>query len=538
MPRDPAGDSERLAELARRTSNAVIITDRQGLIEWVNEGFTRITEYVLDEVIGKKPGDFLQCPASGRDEKARMAAAVRDGEGVKAEILNVSKSGRAYMLAIEITPLHAADGEVNGFMAIESDVTAQRRATDILREAQERAEAASHSKSEFLANMSHEIRTPLTAILGFAEVLREDVKRRSPLADQIEAIDTINDAAMHLLTVINDILDLSKIEADRMTVEQIDTSLPDVLRGVEQLMRLRAVGKGVTLAFDVATPVAEHVVSDPTRLRQILVNLVGNAVKFTEAGAVTVRVQSVDGSLRIDVEDTGPGMTSAQADRLFTAFGQADGTVTRKHGGTGLGLTICRRLAGLMGGKVTLVRSVPGSGSCFRLELPLTPIMGSATFERLDAVPPSGRAEVAVATKLDGRVLLAEDGVMNQKLVAAALRKAGATVGIADNGVIALAMLDEAAAAGVPYDLLLTDMQMPEMDGYTLATTLRGRGSRMPIVALTAHAMAEDREKCRAAGCDDYSPKPFQRAALIATCASWLGRKAGVTAPPRDPPPA
>lgn len=395
----------------------------------------------------------------------------------------------------------------------------------LTRRALDRAESASRAKSEFLANMSHEIRTPMTAILGFTDVLREEENKSAPGRERSKMLDTIKSSGEHLLAVINDILDLSKIEANKMTVEQINTSLVCVLRDVEAMMRCRAVAKG--LAFDIAlsSPLPEYIISDPTRLRQILVNLVGNGVKFTGAGNVTMttRIENRVGQnwLIIDVADSGQGMSPEQSERLFTPFSQADATVTRRHGGTGLGLSISRRLAVLMGGNVTLVKTELGLGSCFRLELPIEFVSGSAVVTRLASLSATS-IDAIVGPTLPGRILLAEDGPDNQILIALHLRKAGAQLDIADNGRIALAMFEQAESDGNPYDLLLTDMQMPEMDGYTLATTLRVQGYRVPIIALTAHAMAEDRQKCLEAGCDDYASKPIKKAALLATCQKWM----------------
>jgi len=422
-----------------------------------------------------------------------------------------------------------ASGNVVGLYGTVTDVTAEVDSREALQQARAQAEAASRAKSEFLANMSHEIRTPLTAILGYADLLREDVDAALAPARRIETIDTIRNAGAHLLTVINDILDISKIEADKMTVERVATPLTTILNEVVSLIRPRAAGKGVTLTAALASPVPDSILSDPTRLRQILMNLAGNAAKFTEAGTVTVTARTESTGDRswliIDVDDTGHGMTQEQAGRLFESFSQADSAVTRKHGGTGLGLTICRRLASLMDGGVTLARTEPGKGSCFRVELPLEAAPGAVMVERLDAmVAEANTASPSRAVLLTGRILLAEDGIDNQKLIAFHLRKAGATVDIADNGRIALEMIDRSEADTNHYDLLLTDMQMPEMDGYTLARTLRDRGSRLAIVALTAHAMAEDRQKCIDSGCDDHATKPIEKAKLLTTCADWIGK--------------
>jgi PAS domain S-box-containing protein len=411
------------------------------------------------------------------------------------------------------------------------------------------AEMASYAKSEFLANMSHEIRTPLTAILGYTDLLRDDLVITHATARQLDAVDTIRRAGEHLLTVINDVLDLSKIEAGRLVVESVDTSLPALLLEVDGLMQSRVAGKGVLLRTRIASPVPDRIRTDPTRLRQILMNIVGNAAKFTEVGAIDVTVSVTPARdewesdrLRLTIADTGPGMTPAQAAMLFQPFTQADASVTRRHGGTGLGLTICRRLAELMDGRVSLERTAPGEGATFAIDLPLEPSDDAVLIDALPEAGPSlatallrprGRDTApaggpAVGITLRGRILLAEDGPDNQRLIRHHLQSAGADVTVVEHGALALERLDEAAAAGTPFDLLVTDMQMPVMDGYTLARTLRARGDRLPIVALTAHAMAEDRIRCLEAGCDDYASKPIDRPVLLATCARWL-------APEREP---
>jgi len=417
-------------------------------------------------------------------------------------------------------------GMIVGLFGTAADVTAEVEREQALQVARNQAEAANRVKSEFLANMSHEIRTPLTAILGFADMLREDGNLDIAPVERLRTIDTITIAGQHLLTIINDVLDLSKIEADKTTIELIEAPLIEILCEVERLLRPKAIGKGLTLDAKLSTPVPDRILSDPTRLRQILMNLVGNAAKFTEQGKIVINVSVTASpeiaSLIIDIEDTGPGITGEQSQMLFHAFEQVDSTVTRKHGGTGLGLTISRRLAKLMGGDVTLLRTELGTGSCFRLKLPLIPVVGSVLVESIEA-----RAVSVVETRLEkisvhGRILLAEDGLDNQRLLSFVLKKAGATIDFADDGKIALEMLDKANELNVPYDLLITDMQMPVMDGYMLAKTLRSQGVKMPIVALTAHALAEDRQKCLDAGCDDYLSKPIDKYLLLTACAKWI----------------
>ncbi len=456
------------------------------------------------------------------------------------------------------------------FMLVVAVVLVQlvNHTNESLRRARDDAETANYTKSAFLANMSHEIRTPLTAILGYAEILNDEESceilnddrandpRNAEIVRRCQALNTIQVAGQHLLTVINDILDLSKIEAGKMSIEQVETPLAAILRDVENLMRPRAAGKGVHLATEIQSPIPDRILSDPTRLRQILMNLLGNAIKFTEDGKITicVSVESLDDQstntkksnagthdkparLIVDITDTGVGMSEDQADNLFKPFSQADATVTRKHGGTGLGLAISRRFAALMGGDVLLARTQLNEGSCFRIVLPCSPMQGANMVTKLQ--PHERPTPQASATQsqnddassaasservLQGHILLAEDGMDNQRLISFHLKRAGATVDLADNGLIALDMIEQAIADGHPYDMLVTDMQMPEMDGYTLATTLRQRGSTMPIIALTAHSMADDRQKCLDAGCDDYASKPINKRALLTTCATWINQ--------------
>jgi len=414
-----------------------------------------------------------------------------------------------------------------------SQVELNERNQELL-EAKRAADTANHSKSAFLANMSHEIRTPLTAILGFTDILREDKGGVLTHERRLETLNTIQAAGQHLLTVINDILDFSKIEAEKMTLEAIPFCLGNVLIEVRELMLPRAQEKNIELEFELVSPIPPFLKSDPTRLRQTMLNLAGNAIKFTKEGSVTIRcgMESQDGNLVLfmDFVDTGIGISPEQANSLFQSFRQADNTVTRQHGGTGLGLAICKRLACLMGGDVFLKSSEIGLGSCFRLILPVNNINLEQMVHALPVTSSSTDRTVnaAMPTKVEGRILLAEDGLDNQKLICFLLKKAGAHVDIAENGLVALSMIEKAAELNMEYDLLISDMQMPIMDGYTLASTLRERENTIAIIALTAHAMAEDRERCISAGCNEYETKPINRADLLAACQKWIGKKAPV----------
>ncbi|MCY2968333.1 MAG: ATP-binding protein, partial [Planctomycetota bacterium] len=430
------------------------------------------------------------------------------------------------VISLMMTAIQAVGVRAN-FSLSETVERFQKMAAD-LAVAKESADAASRAKSEFLANMSHEIRTPLTSILGYADMLAQHPEISESPERRTQAVESIRTAGEHLLTIINDILDLSKIEANKMVIERIETPLVRILREVEGLVRSRSDAKGVALNSRLANPPPDRVMSDATRLRQVLLNLLGNAVKFTDSGRVMmvagVETKASERILVVEIEDTGRGMTPEQSARLFVEFSQGDPTVTRKHGGTGLGLAISQRLTRMMGGELTLAWSEPGKGSCFRVELPLIPAPNATQISRLDVATPRKQA---VATNgdqlaLHGRILLAEDSQDIQDVIAFHLMKAGATVDLADNGQIAVEKLDAAEHSGTPFDMLLTDMQMPLLDGYALTRLLRSKGSKLPIIALTAHSMAEDRELCLEAGCDDYLSKPIERTTLLEVCSKWM----------------
>ena len=404
--------------------------------------------------------------------------------------------------------------------AIEQQASVLAENTAQLEIARQNSDAASAAKSTFLANMSHEIRTPLTAILGYAELLLEPDQSAS---DRHDCLQIVRRSAKHLLELINDILDLSKIEAGRMTIECIPCSAAQLISEVVSMIRPRAQEKKVALRLDFDGPIPERINTDPLRLRQILVNLLGNAIKFTTDGDVIVRV-SCDrapdnrGVLQVRIVDTGIGMTRDQLERIFQPFTQADDATTRRFGGTGLGLTISKRLTEMLGGDITVV-SEPGVGSTFTVAIVVGDLSSAHWIHGLTettytAVPePSTRAE----TTLRGRILLVEDGRDNQRLISTHLRRAGAEVVLAENGRSALDLIQSQA-----FDLVLMDMQMPEMDGYEATRAMRALGCRLPIIALTAHAMAGDRDKGIAAGCTDYLTKPIDKGQLLWTIASYL----------------
>ncbi|MEE8314895.1 MAG: ATP-binding protein, partial [Myxococcota bacterium] len=393
--------------------------------------------------------------------------------------------------------------------------------------------AASRSQQEFLANMSHEIRTPMTAILGFVEALGESDCAE---AERAEYLDIIHRNGTHLLGLINDILDFSKLEVARMEVERIACSPDAIIDDVIGMLRARANDKGITLEKEYAGPFPRTIESDPTRLRQILFNLVGNSIKFTESGSVRIRMDTrvsldtVRATLRFDVIDTGIGIPQEKLDSLFQPFEQAESSHARRYGGSGLGLAISSQLAQLLGGELT-VESQPGRGSRFRLDIDLgtgsldlvVPEVGSDTPGVSSGRTTRGGKQPAVA--LSGRVLVAEDGRDNQRLIRLLLKKLGLEADLAEDGRSAVQMARGAWERTEPYDVILMDIQMPELDGYAATSELRGLGYAHPIIALTAHAMSGSRQRCLDAGCDDFLTKPICRDQLEHLLAKYLSKK-------------
>jgi two-component system CheB/CheR fusion protein len=442
------------------------------------------------------------------------------GEEFPATVLltRVELNGQALLQATvrDITPQKRAEEELRLHAA------AMESANAALETANRRAESATRAKSEFLANMSHEIRTPMTAILGYADLLADSSLGPS---ERDNYLAVIRHNGEHLLHLINDILDISKIEAGKLSVDLRPCNLPALVGDVLSLMRPRAIQRGLTLEACYRGEVPEEIATDGPRLRQALVNLVGNAVKFTSQGRVTIAVSFLpDGlhgrpAVRIEVADTGIGIAPETLSILFQPFAQADASTSRRFGGTGLGLAITRQLAQLLGGEVS-AESAPGKGSTFALLIPT----GDVTKKKMirvaaEAVDPADAVRGVATRDLTGvSVLLAEDGLDNQRLIQLLLRKAGATVEIVDNGRLAVN-----AALAQPFDVVLMDVQMPEMGGLEATRFLRERGYDKPILALTAHAMTTDREVSLAAGCNAHLTKPINRDRLLAAVAEHAG---------------
>ncbi len=457
----------------------------------------------------------------GGGNSAEPASRLRRVIGTLAMYHRTPRTPTAHQVRLAQELAHLAAVAIERWQSAE----ALRRSLADLEAARSQAESANLAKSEFLANMSHEIRTPMTAILGFADVLADDERHPLNAAQRRDALDAIRRNGDHLLTIINDVLDISKIEAGKMTIERLATDPVQLMHEVVALLAERANAQGIQLDVATGGDLPRAILTDPTRLRQILLNLVGNAIKFTHRGSVRVTADVVATKadapmLRIRVIDTGVGMTASQAASLFEAFVQADTSTTRRFGGTGLGLRISKRLAAMLGGDI-LVESVEGVGSTFTVTIPALATDQPVVEAGGDAATRQAPASRSLA---GARILLAEDGRDNQRLITLLLRRFGATVTVAENGKVAVAALceghdlEQGLQSPAPFDLVLLDMQMPEMDGYAAAALLREKGYTGPMIALTANALSGDRERCLAAGCDDYVRKPVNRDELFAAC--------------------
>lgn len=524
----------KLSLVASKTDNAVIITNSDGLVEWVNDGFTQMTGYTLAEMLGKKPGTILQGPLSDPEIVERISTQLKKKEHFAEEIVNYHKNGKPYWVSMDITPVRNERGKVVRFISIQRDTTQRKETEKALRQAREAADVANQTKSDFLASMSHEIRTPMNAIIGMADLLWDS----SLTMEQRQHVQIFRSAGEHLLSLINDILDLSKIEAGQMTLQSVPFSLPALLKSIVDIMTIKATEKNITLSCAIAPDIGNEFVGDPDRLRQILINLVGNALKFTVAGSVHITVERAKGSdsgaatpsdtifLLFAVRDTGIGVPQEKLSMIFDKFTQVDSSLSRKTKGTGLGLAISRQLVLLMEGTLW-AESIEGRGSTFYFTVSLKKNQQAslaATETEEEKVQNVAKTAVAGEAERPLHILLVEDNEDNRFLILAYLKKLPHAVDIAVNGLEAV----EKIRKGGVYDLIFMDVQMPVMDGYTATRHIRDWEAEhnlqsSVIIALTAHALQEDEQKSIDAGCDGHMTKPIKKQAFLAALQKFGG---------------
>ena len=442
---------------------------------------------------------------------------------------NIREGNRSYRIDHPHSDMVGQVGSRINMMAERIEMSEDKliRSNEQLSEALKQARKADILKSEFLANMSHEIRTPMSAILGFSELLSEEGVLDQKQNEYVHMI--LNNGKL-LLQLINDILDFSKIEAGKLSVEIIEFSFSEFLEDVFSTIHPLAVAKNLHFEILQCSELPARVRTDPTRVRQCLVNLVGNAIKFTEAGHVFInlyleREKDTD-YIRFDVEDTGIGIPEDKQEIIFDTFTQVDGSHTRRFGGTGLGLSITRRLIQLLGGRINL-RSTVGKGTVFSMRIPAgVNVDEQPTINRYqEAETAVARAPAEEPDQLSGRVLVVEDAKANQALIRLLLQKEGLDVEVVENGKQAVEAVTQSS-----FDLVLMDMQMPVMNGYDATQAIREKGLTLPIVALTAHAMKGDEQRCLDTGCDGYLSKPINRKALLRMLTRYLGKRADARA--------
>ncbi len=526
-------EGERARLIVETIPQGIWRTNPDGSADYCTERFYELVGYTAEEFLGWGWTQFIHPEDRARVvtewEKSRSQK-----QSVSVDFRIVAKNGSHRWFLSLGAPFFDERGELTKYYGTWTDITERKRAEKELRDAKEQAEKANELKTAFLANMSHEIRTPLGAMIGFADLLRDPSLSES---EKVSYIDILHRNGEQLGHIINDILDLSKVETGHLHFELLRVKPKEIAREVVSLLDVLAKEKGLRLEFEAGPEAPDEIITDPTRLRQILTNLVSNALKFTRQGLIHIKLSGHESETGVrcvafDVTDTGIGIPEESVDRLFKMFTQADSSMTRKFGGTGLGLALSRSLARALGGDVKLVRSKKNEGSTFRVviesraesELNHVQLLSKSEGDPLESGPPNvfakGEVKKDVPKLKDIRVLLVEDSPDNQQLIRRYLSKQGAEVEIAENG---LEGVSKALAGN--HDIVLMDLQMPIMDGYTATGHLRARGFLKPIIALTAHAMSDVKDKCTDVGCSGHLPKPVNPGELTSAVARFVAER-------------
>ncbi len=503
-------DSERqFRMMANSIPQLAWMANKDGWVFWLNEKWYDYTGTTLPEMEGWGWQKVLD-PADGERMTASWKKALESGEPWEDTFPIRSKSGESRWFLSRALPIRNDHGEITFWFGTNTDIHEKQRNERELVESKDIAEKANKAKTQFLANMSHEIRTPIGAIMGFTQLLKN---APSSEVDRETFMDIIERNSQTLLRLIDDILDLSKVESGKFTLDKSEFSLSDLLKDVSSILSLKAAEKGIAFSLEIDGLIPEKICTDQLRLRQILINVIGNAVKFTSSGKVTVHVSCTESLFEASVEDTGPGIPLKNQRFLFHAFSQADPSMTRKFGGTGLGLALSKRLSQALGGDVYLLRSKVNKGSTFVIRTVVETAVGTRMISKDDVIPKNLNllSKIQHEGFLEGlKVLLVEDSLDNRILISTYLRDTGAIIETAVDGEKGV----EIALKNLP-DVTLMDIQMPIMDGHTAVRSLRSQGYSKPIIALTAHAMREERDKCFESGCNDYLTKPIVKNVLV-----------------------
>ncbi len=500
---------KKLSLVISKTDNAVLIADKTGKIQWVNEGFVRLSGYSLQDIAGTRGEIVRHGKQTGLyPENPFFKKIIIEKVSVTYESHNFKKDGTEYWTVSTLTPILNDDGELENIVVIDSDITSRKKAEKEILNAKKLAEESSRAKELFLANMSHEIRTPMNAIMGIVQIMQDAELNNI----QKKYLRSLQFAGENLLYIINDVLDFSKIESGKMNIEKIEFNISTLIEDLIGAMDYRAKEKNISLKTEVQKNISKNLIGDPVRINQILTNLIGNSIKFTEKGYVKLSIKekargNEKVTLAFEVEDTGIGIAKDKQELVFAAFEQAQMETSRKYGGTGLGLSIVKRLIELHGGSISL-ESKLGKGSKFSFELAF-PMATKNHIKQENSIQPE-----PVFDLKNKEVLLVEDNSLNQMVAEKFLENMGLTIHIAENGAEAVKMLKKKN-----YDLVLMDIQMPEMDGYEATHYIRNNFSgvkkNIPILAMTAHAFQDEEAKCRQAGMNDYISKPLNRNVLL-----------------------